>query len=203
MPKLFAVLLMMAALGSCNFLKQCNVEQHWEIDKYTIEKQDCRDMARHYDTEYYLYKKEKNVAAEGYEQDSCTIYFQVKNDVCLKFNVCGKTMQKMVPGKQHIDPELVDSIRIYMGNTDISKRLSRKEIKKFIKDWNRAQPVGYNPTAPAESFRHMYNYRLIIYTAATRQVLTSSLHVEDESRWQYRFRKDEPVKSYFDALWGL
>jgi hypothetical protein len=195
-------IIVFSATGCHNLLglTNCTHTRDLQIGPYTIAEGSCIGPVGPRYQSLSVYKGKKHLGS-GFQKDSCTILADPKDGLHMVFDICKNEVIEMVPAKQEIDLEMVDSVLIFSNELKISKRLSSSKTERFIKDWNRSKVDDYRDEPPDSIFWPNYQYRLEVYTqTGKREFLGFNFLVSDRTHWTYTINKKENL-DYFHKLW--
>jgi len=181
--KKIIIIILLIALTSCSTTPKTlqYPDKALHIDEYSIVPVKRLDWAG---PAYYRYNVYKNRRYEGYAtlSDSCLLRFEENRQRFVDFNICDATGRLYTDSKAPVDVKAVDSVLV-SGRNGSALRLTKREILKYTRMWNKAQPNGLYRMGKG------YDYELTIYAGgAARQFKVLNDYITEDGSWSYRFK---------------
>ena len=166
MKKIIMITLLIAFTSCSTSITLPHAEKPVHINEYSITVTKRLDWAG---PAYYRYNVYKNGKYEGYGtlNDSCMLRFEENRQRFVYFNLCNATREVYLDTKMPVLEAAVDSVLV-KGHDGTVLRLTHREMRKYIKMWDKAAPnglnrlgkaydyeVSYMPAAPSVSLRYL------------------------------------------------
>ncbi len=200
---IYLLILLTCFINSCNDKDfKCEPVQEWKVQNYKIVKSKCPDLVLAFYYTYNIYDGEKKLGNVS-SIDSCVFTWQAENERFVTLNTCENSFMEIVPNKILLDKNLIDSVTMYSDELKQAKRLTTKQIEKFVKDWNESKTRGYSQEPFDSSFYRLYpyQYRLTIFSKGKqRPFYCYNYLILDSSNWEYEMSKNSDLK-YFHKYW--
>ena len=181
MKKIIIITLLIAFTSCSTSITLPHAKKPVHINEYSITITKRLDWAG---PAYYRYNVYKNGKYEGYGtlNDSCMLRFEENRQRFVYFNLCDATREVYLDTKMPVLEAAVDSVLV-KGHDGTVLRLTRREMRKYIRMWNKAAPNGLNRLGKA------YDYEVIIYTGVSvRRFKVLNDYITEDGRWSYRFK---------------
>jgi hypothetical protein len=183
MKKAAFTTLLIILLASCGSFKITTewAGKTWYIGQYSILYSKKTGWAGPPFYTYDVYKGGHYVS-HGVLQDTnpCMLRFEENRERCIYFNLCNGTKILYADDKVLLDAATIDSV-IVRGNAG-TLRLTPKEIKKYVKMWNKAKANGFKRLGAG------YDYQVVLYTKRdTRKMQVLNNYVTEDGNWSYHF----------------
>lgn len=197
-------ILIFTILTSCfDSSRKCEPVQEWKVDEYKIVKSKCPDLVLAFYYAYDVYKDGQRKGNAG-PIDSCLYGWQATNKKYIKFNVCDSKITEITPTKRPLNLTIIDSITIFSNELNESKKLSKKQMKTFVRDWNESKVRDYKTISLDSVFSTFpaYQYKFTVFESGSKQTFFGYNYlILDSSKWQYIMNKRQKL-DYFHSYWN-
>ncbi|MFD2587411.1 hypothetical protein ACFSQJ_10745 [Croceitalea marina] len=180
----------------------CEKKRNWTIGNYKIQENECIGLVGPHFRKFNLFENEEIIEEYVSMTDSCTVNFQKRNDLILKFNLCSESITELNPPIIIMSLSDIDSIQIESDSLGRIGMLSYEQRKRFIKDWNEKRVIGYSSHPFDSAFSsnpayHSFFYRLIVFSNNTQsRFYGRDNKILDSLNWEYQIGIKE--QDYFN-----
>ena len=178
------------------------IDETYEIGEYEIIKYSCLGPVGPPYHPLDLYKNGEKIANNGFKKDSCVIKFNPEIGLYLYLNICDKSISEIKAKKTLLELKNIDSINIFSKKNNLTKKLTKTQVKKIVNDWNKSKVSDYRDKPFDSIYYPDYSYKLFVFhNGISSEFIAGNYLMADRNKWTYIMSKKKDIE-YFDKIWN-